>query len=161
MSKATKSVHRVKDSVVSKFRKPEGEKNESDSDPEKGHLGGLLEKESPSPDKSTSEKKRQSVDNSDMDDSPTEEAPNLSLNLHGWSDVLELALYAFLGIVLQVGVVVFSGFVAYDPRLNAKLGGPNVSVGFPLQAVGTIFLSLSMFLCSLIIDQSTKEEGGC
>jgi hypothetical protein len=140
---------------VSQFRKPEGENNESDPDPEKG---ASPRNESLSPDKSTSEKKRQSVDDSDTDDSPAEEAPNISLNVHGWSDVSELALYAFLGIVLQVGVLVFSGFVAYDPRLNAKLGGPRVSAGFPLQAVGTIFLLLSMFLCSLVIDQSTKER---
>ena len=79
MSKATKSVHRVKDCVVSKFRNSEGEKNESDHDLEQGCLCGLLGKESPSTDKSTSGKKQQSVDNSDMDDSPTEEAPTYHL----------------------------------------------------------------------------------
>ena len=141
---------------MSKFRKPESEKNEGDPDPEKGRSGGLLGKESQSPDKTTSGKEWQPVDNPE---SPTEEAPNISLNLQGWSDVvLELALYAFLGIVLQVGVLVFSGFVAYNPRLNAKLGGPSVSVGFPLQLAGTCFLSLSMFLCSLAIGRSTKER---
>ena len=103
--------------------------------------------ESQSPDNSTSEQKRQSGNYSAMDDSLTEEAPNISLNLHGGSDVSELAFYAVLGIVLQVGVLVFSGFVAYHPRLNSKLGGSSVRVGFPLQAAGTIFLSLGMFLC--------------
>jgi hypothetical protein len=102
-------------------------------------------------------KEPQSVDNSHMDQS-TEEAPNISLNLHSESGILELALYAFLGIILQAGVLAFSGFVAYHPYLKTKLRGPNASVGFPLQAAGTTFLVASMILCSFVVDQSTEEK---
>jgi hypothetical protein len=88
-------------------------------------------------------------------------APNISLNLHGLygnNNIIELALLALFGIILQVGALVFSGFTAYDPYLMEKLEGPMVNVGFPLQAAGTLFLSLSMMLCSFVIVNATDEK---
>ncbi|KAH0541543.1 hypothetical protein FGG08_004018, partial [Glutinoglossum americanum] len=147
-SKATNSIHRIKGYTMNKLRKPE----------RKGdvELGDTLSRPEGSqlPDKSPQEKEPQFVVNSDINN----EAPNISLNLHGGSDIVELALFALLGIILQAGVLVFSGFAAYHPHLNAKLGGPITRAGFPLQAAGTIILALGMMFCSLVIEQSTKEK---
>jgi hypothetical protein len=89
------------------------------------------------------------------------EAPNISLNLYGLygkNNIVELAFLASFGVILQAGVLVFSGFVAYSPSWSAKLQGPMASVGFPLQAAGTFILSLSMILCSLVIVKATEEK---
>ncbi|KAH0553022.1 hypothetical protein GP486_006781 [Trichoglossum hirsutum] len=93
-----------------------------------------------------------------MDKPPAEEAPNISLNLHGETVILELASYALFGVVLQVGVLVFAGFATYHPYLKTKLGGQRATVGFPLQAAGTILLVAGMALCSLAVEQSTEEK---
>jgi hypothetical protein len=88
-------------------------------------------------------------------------APNISLNLYGIygkNNIVETACLAFFGVILQAGVLVFSGIVAYSPSWNMKLQGPMPSVGFPLQAAGTIIVSLSMMLCSFVIVTTTDEK---
>jgi hypothetical protein len=93
--------------------------------------------------------------------SEDEFAPNILVNLYGLygkNNIVELALLAFFGILLQLGVLIFSGFTAYSPYLIEKLEGPMASVGFPLQAVGTFFLSLSMMLCSFVVVNATTEK---
>jgi ankyrin repeat protein len=87
-----------------------------------------------------------------------EEAPNISLNLHSEANDAELTLFAFCGILLQSGVLIFSAFTAYGPTWRARLGGLNSSAGFPLLATGTVCLVTGMALCSYIIDRSTSED---
>jgi hypothetical protein len=95
-----------------------------------------------------------------------DKAPNISLNLHienepnaafGVSRSVELAIIASFGVLLQSGVVVFSGFTAYNFQLNARVGGPVRAYAFPLMALGTGILVLGMMICSFVIDKSTVE----
>jgi hypothetical protein len=86
-----------------------------------------------------------------------DKAPNISLNLHKKRRIWELAAAAVLGILLQSGVVVFSGLTAYNSRLSARVGGRVGAYAFPLLAVGTGILVLGMWLCSFVIGQSTDE----
>ena len=87
--------------------------------------------------------------------------PNLGLNI-GRPKVcrLELILVATVGIILQVGVLVFAGASA-QPPLNQKLTKDNKRVlfyAFPTMAAGTIALVTGMFFCAYIIERSTDEE---
>ncbi|KAF5868333.1 putative ankyrin repeat protein [Botrytis fragariae] len=84
-------------------------------------------------------------------------APNISLNTHPKQNMFELALAAILGIVLQAGVIIFSGFVAYDNRLGAMVGGAPSAYAFPILASGTIILVLGMGICAVVIGKSTDE----
>ena len=86
--------------------------------------------------------------------------PNLSLNIHGGSDPIELWLYAAFATILQTAVLVWSGFVAYSPhaRKNPQLTSIESTVGFPLQATGTVLLTWSLVLCAGIIDKATLER---
>ncbi|KAH8598485.1 hypothetical protein B0O99DRAFT_43536 [Bisporella sp. PMI_857] len=52
------------------------------------------------------------------EDAPPEEAPNILLNLHHGSKISNLVIAAVAGILLQVGVLVFSGFIVYVGRLH-------------------------------------------
>ncbi|KAI5850854.1 hypothetical protein BZA05DRAFT_353744 [Tricharina praecox] len=85
-------------------------------------------------------------------------APSISLNLHGGNKVSELYAAAICGLVLQVGVLFYCGALVYLPALLEKL--PKDGVGswpFPVLATGTIALFIGMFLCSGIVEKSTKE----
>jgi hypothetical protein len=165
-SKTTKSIQRVKVYAMNKLRGSEhGSDGRGSIDKEErgvlSQSGGLrVENELQSADKlQMDESPTEEVSSvSQIDESPTEEAPNISLNLHGDRGILELASYALFGIVLQVGVLVFAGFVTYHPYLKAKLGGPRATVGFPLLAAGTTFLVVGMALCSSVVEQSTEEK---
>ena len=86
--------------------------------------------------------------------------PNLGLNI-GRPKVcrLELILVAKVGILLQVGVLVFAGASAMPP-LNQKLTKDNKRVllyASPTMAIGTTALVIGMFLCAYIIDRSTDK----
>ena len=48
----------------------------------------------------------------------TTPAPNISLNLSPTRNKWELRLFALFGVLLQAGVIVFSGFVTYNFKLN-------------------------------------------
>jgi len=87
-------------------------------------------------------------------------ALNISLNIHGGSKTRDLYFAAIGGIVLQFGMLVFSGFTVYHPRFRMRFpkGGNQVRpYAFPIMAVGTITLMCGMLICSAIIEQSTKE----
>ena len=79
--------------------------------------------------------------------------PNISLNIHGGSNAVELVTYAFVATILQVAVLGWS-FYAH----KHKLTGSKPSVGFPLQAAGTVLLTLSLVLCAGIIDRGSCEH---
>ena len=69
----------------------------------------------------------------------------------------ELAAVAFLGTVLQSDVIVFSGFVAYNRRFGDRVGGRPSSYAFPVLTAGTAVLTLGMWICALVIGQSTEK----
>ena len=79
--------------------------------------------------------------------------PNISLNIHGGGNSVELVVYALIATILQVAVLGWSSY-AY----KRKLTGSHPSVGFPLQAAGTVLLTLSLVLCAGIIDNGSRER---
>jgi len=92
---------------------------------------------------------------------PVKSAPNISLNLHGGSKTMDLCLVAICGIVLQFGMLVFSGFSVYHPHFKMRFpkNGERVRpYAFPIMAVGTIILMIGMMICSAVVEQSTVEN---
>ncbi|QSZ36453.1 hypothetical protein DSL72_006332 [Monilinia vaccinii-corymbosi] len=85
-------------------------------------------------------------------------APNISLNIHPKQNRRELFVAAVLGIVLQISVIIFSAFVAYDNRFGAMVGGRPSAYAFPTLASGTAVLVFGMGICSLVIGESTDES---
>jgi hypothetical protein len=83
--------------------------------------------------------------------------PNIFLNSHDGSSRKESAAYALIGTLMQLGVLVFSGYIAYKPW-NPILAGTHPRIGFPLQTFGTLFLTASLWLCTWLIDGSTVEH---
>ncbi|KAM0166911.1 hypothetical protein ACHAQE_001122 [Botrytis cinerea] len=85
-------------------------------------------------------------------------APNISLNIHPKQNRGELFAAAVLGFILQVGVIIFSAFVAYDTRFGAAVGGHPSTYAFPTLASGTAVLVFGMGVCALVIGESTDES---
>ena len=86
--------------------------------------------------------------------------PNVSLNIHGGSNSIELVVSAFIATVLQVAVLVWSGFLSYSsftPNYTSLIGS-KPKVGFLLQAVGTVLLTCSLVLCGGIIDDASCQR---
>ncbi|KAM5346265.1 hypothetical protein ACJ41O_009270 [Fusarium nematophilum] len=88
-------------------------------------------------------------------------APNIILNLQNTSGSrTELRLFTLFGIVLQVGVLVFDGIITCHPAVKTnwpKGGQPVGAYGFYFAAAGTFMLILGIFLCGMVVEQSTKE----
>lgn len=85
--------------------------------------------------------------------------PNISLNIHGGSNPLALVACAFIATVLQAIVLVWSGILAYSSFTHRhKLSGLKPLIGFPLQATGTVLLTLSLVLCAGIINNGSCER---
>ena len=83
---------------------------------------------------------------------------NMTLNVNPPASNRELCCAAVVGVLLQFGVIVYWGFATYHPRLQFKKGGNSVqSYAFPLTAIGTVVLIISMLLCSHVIEGSTEE----
>lgn len=79
--------------------------------------------------------------------------PNISLNVHGGSNPVEVGVYALTASALQAAVLVWS-----HHALKHKLSGSKPSVGFPLQVAGTVLLTLVLILCAGIIDNGSRER---
>ena len=79
--------------------------------------------------------------------------PNISLNIHGGSNLVELIIYAFIATILQVSALGWSYWAH-----KHKLTGSKPSIGFPLQVAGTVLLTLSLVLCAGIIDNGSLEQ---
>lgn len=100
----------------------------------------------------------------DQDDEETNSAndrlpPNISLNIHNRTSRKELHWVAAIGVVLQFGVLVYSGFATYHPKLRfAKGGHPVKPYAFPTAALGTLLLAVSMLICSHVVEGSTEER---
>ncbi|KAK0514771.1 hypothetical protein JMJ35_003388 [Cladonia borealis] len=79
--------------------------------------------------------------------------PNISLNIHGGSNPVELVLYALFASILQAGVLGWSSYAH-----KHALSGSNSLVGLLLQATGTVLLTLGLVLCAGIIDNGSRER---
>ncbi|RPA81717.1 ankyrin [Ascobolus immersus RN42] len=91
-------------------------------------------------------------------------APNLFLNLRSrmsnWRR-WEQRAFLILGVALQAGVLAFTGPTTYHPKLKFKFmkeGDPVESQAYPLTAVGTVLLVLGMWVCSFVVESSTRED---
>lgn len=84
-------------------------------------------------------------------------APNISLNTTGQHTARwETLCVAIVGVVLQLGVVVYEGMITYP--LHWEKGDQDVvGYAFPVTAVGTLAISMGMFVCAYVIEASTKE----
>lgn len=87
-------------------------------------------------------------------------APNLLLNCHERVGRSAIYLAAAIGLILQLGAVVYFGFITYyKPTQDTFLkdGRRVVKYAFPCAAVGTLLLVLGLFICSWVVGKSTKE----
>ncbi|KAF8459299.1 hypothetical protein BDZ91DRAFT_799949 [Kalaharituber pfeilii] len=102
-----------------------------------------------------------SLDNSSQQEPGQKKCPpSLCLNTSCQpASRLEVALIACIGIILQAGVLVYDGLIIYHPRLKwRQRGQPVAEYAFPLTAVGTMLITLGMFICALVIEASTMEK---
>jgi len=90
-------------------------------------------------------------------------APNIALNVCGQRvSKLELKVVALIGILLQLGVIVFAGLSVQKSPVpwNGKFkkdGRPAQAYSFPLMAFGTMALVFGMFICACIVERSSTE----
>ncbi|KAF5648445.1 ankyrin repeat [Fusarium tjaetaba] len=90
----------------------------------------------------------------------TTHAPNITLNRHHKVDRGHLHMVASFGILLQLGVLVYFGFITYYPTLKFKKDDKQVlGYAFPFSAGGTLVLVFGMLLCARVVDRSTTEDG--
>ncbi|KAJ4077796.1 hypothetical protein NW761_012114 [Fusarium oxysporum] len=86
------------------------------------------------------------------------DAPNLTLNVHNQVGRGELYVVAACGLVLQVGVLVYSGIAAkYLTFMLLKDGKPVADYAFPCTAAGTLLLVVGMLICAHVVESSTSE----
>ena len=84
--------------------------------------------------------------------------PNLTLNVHNQVGRGELYIVAILGIVLQLGVLVYFGIAAkYLRPTLLKDEEPVADYAFPCTAAGTLLLAAGMLVCGHIVENSTLE----
>jgi hypothetical protein len=84
--------------------------------------------------------------------------PNISLNCHTPIARWEPWLYAGLATAFQLGVIVWSGVICFSPKWKKRLPGFKALPGFCLLAVGTLLLTISMWLCAQVVDRGTVER---
>lgn len=64
------------------------------------------------------------------------------------------------GILLQSGVLVFTGFTVYHPTWRENFLKNDAAImgyAYPLLVVGTVLLVIGMLICSAVIERSTHE----
>lgn len=87
------------------------------------------------------------------------DAPNISLNTHRQSSRSELRVVAAFGTILQLSVLVYSGFATYHPTLRfPKDDNPIDGYAYPCAAIGTFILVVGMMLCGHVVESSTVEK---
>ncbi|KAL5093277.1 hypothetical protein Trisim1_011081 [Trichoderma cf. simile WF8] len=87
-------------------------------------------------------------------------APNLLLNCHDRVERGEIYLAAAIGVILQLGALVYFGFITYHQPIKGKFlkdGKRVVDYAFPCAAGGTLLLVLGLFMCAWVVEQSTAE----
>ncbi|KAF8535765.1 hypothetical protein BDD12DRAFT_796787, partial [Trichophaea hybrida] len=86
-------------------------------------------------------------------------APNISLNLHNRTGRAEICSVAIVGILLQIGVLVYSGLARYHPIYSFKKSQGVLPVyAFPFTMAGTLMLVFGLLICSHIVEASSVEE---
>ncbi|KAL6863686.1 ankyrin repeat-containing domain protein [Trichoderma novae-zelandiae] len=94
-------------------------------------------------------------------DRSDESAPNLLLNCHDRVQRGEIYLAAAFGVILQLGALVYFGFITYDPPIKGQFflkdGKRIVDYAFPCAAGGTVLLVLGLFICAWVVEKSTTE----
>ncbi|CAG1967304.1 unnamed protein product [Fusarium graminearum] len=86
------------------------------------------------------------------------EAPNITLNRCHKVDRGHLHLAAGFGVILQLGVLMYFGFITYFPTLRFKKDDKQVKgYAFPFSSGGTIILVIGMLLCAHVVDRRTGE----
>ncbi|KAK6708305.1 hypothetical protein SNK04_009268 [Fusarium graminearum] len=86
------------------------------------------------------------------------EAPNITLNRCHKVDRGHLHLAAGFGVILQLGVLMYFGFITYFPTLRFKKDDKQVKGhAFPFSSGGTIILVIGMLLCAHVVDRRTGE----
>ena len=88
-------------------------------------------------------------------------APNILLNIDRFSSPSELWTAAIIGVVLQIGVLVFSGFITYYHTLTSSFkndGQPAIYYAYPCTVVGTALLVSGLLICSHVVESSTYEN---
>lgn len=87
-------------------------------------------------------------------------APNISLNLNPdkkWSDN-ELWWGAVAGVLIQFAVLVIAGLMSYYGPLETRIKNTEEPIySFPILCAGTFTLPLGCFLCTVVIETSSKE----
>ncbi|RYP78372.1 hypothetical protein DL771_000557 [Monosporascus sp. 5C6A] len=87
------------------------------------------------------------------------DAPNITLNAHNHVGRMGLRVVAVIGVVLQLGVLIYCGSATYHPALKLlKDGFPIAEYAFPCTAVGTLILVGGMLICSHVVESSTEED---
>ncbi|KHO10746.1 hypothetical protein MAA_11655 [Metarhizium robertsii ARSEF 23] len=87
------------------------------------------------------------------------DAPNISLNSHGYFSRRELRAVAVFGTILQLGVLTYFGFATYHPALKFTKGDDAVAnYAFPCTATGIITLVAGLLLCAHVVESSTEEK---
>ncbi|KAF4971609.1 hypothetical protein FSARC_1608 [Fusarium sarcochroum] len=87
-------------------------------------------------------------------------APNISLNLQAGHNRRQIRFLAGFGLIIQAGILAFFGIICYYPKLrpvfkkDEKAMAPHA---FPLAASGTVILALGIFICALVVENSTQE----
>lgn len=87
-------------------------------------------------------------------------APNLLLNCHDRVKRGEIYLAATIGVLLQLGALVYFGFITYHQPIKGKFlkdGKRVVDYAFPCAAGGTLLLVLGLFMCAWVVEKSTVE----
>ena len=83
-------------------------------------------------------------------------SPNLILNIHGaLPSKFESKTSGFLGILVQLSILVVAGLDCYLYHWTLPSRGPLYS--FPCFLVGTLGLSMGIFICGHVVDAATYE----
>ncbi|KAL6812589.1 ankyrin repeat-containing domain protein [Trichoderma sp. SZMC 28015] len=88
-------------------------------------------------------------------------APNISHNRYKNTGRGELYFAACLGVLLQIGVILYCGIITQFPRRASKFqkdGSPVGSYAFPLTTIGTVVLNIGMLICCRVVETRTKEN---
>lgn len=90
-------------------------------------------------------------------ESPSASPPNIVLNISGGTvRTWETIFAAVIGVVVQVGVLVYDGVITYLPDHVMQT---DISMNsFVLTLVGTLGVSFGTYLCASVIESSTEEE---
>ncbi|KAF8541770.1 hypothetical protein BDD12DRAFT_945844 [Trichophaea hybrida] len=88
-------------------------------------------------------------------------APNVLINLQASNKSKDLYFTAGCGLLLQVGVLLYSGMTVYNQAFkpNFSKDGRTVNTyAYPIMAIGTVTLIIGVALCSAVIEMSSTES---